>query len=345
MKAMVLAQTGRIEDRPLELREAPTPEPQRGQIRIRVTACGVCHTELDEIEGRLEARRPVIPGHEVVGRVDAVGPDIKTLRPGQRVGVAWIYSACGRCPACQAGNENLCAEFRGTGCDADGGYAEYMVVPEQSAYPIPEPFTDVQAAPLLCAGVVGYRALRLTNLRDGQTLGFFGFGASAHIVLQVARHRFPNSRFFVFTRPGQIEHQELAKELGADWAGATGTEPPAKLDVAIDTTPAWTPIVEAMRVLAPGGRLVINAIRKESRDKDALLGLDYTTHLWQEKEIKTVANVTRQDAREFLPLAAQVPIRPQIQEFTLEQANEALLLVKQGGTQGAAVLRIWDSGS
>lgn len=340
MKAMVLARTGPIENQPLELREVPTPEPGPGEIRIRITACGVCHTELDEIEGRLEARLPVIPGHEIVGQVDALGPGASRFQPGRRVGVAWIYSACGVCSRCRAGNENLCTQFRGTGCDADGGYAEYCVVPEDSAYPIPEPFSDVQAAPLLCAGVVGYRALRLTNLQDGRTLGFFGFGASAHILIQVARHKFPAARLFVFTRSGQTEHQEWAKSLGADWAGVTGETPPSPLDAAIDTTPAWTPIVEAMRVLAPGGRLVINAIRKESRDQEALLHLDYPTHLWREKEIKTVANVTRQDAREFLPLAAEIPIQPQVQEFTLEQANEALLFVKQGKTQGAAVLRL-----
>jgi len=340
MKAMVLARTGPIENQPLELREVPTPEPGPGEIRIRITACGVCHTELDEIEGRLEARLPVIPGHEIVGQVDALGPGASRFQPGRRVGVAWIYSACGVCSRCRAGNENLCTQFRGTGCDADGGYAEYCVVPEDSAYPIPEPFSDVQAAPLLCAGVVGYRALRLTNLQDGRTLGFFGFGASAHILIQVARHKFPAARLFVFTRSGQTEHQEWAKSLGADWAGVTGETPPSPLDAAIDTTPAWTPIVEAMRVLAPGGRLVINAIRKESRDQEALLHLDYPTHLWREKEIKTVANVTRQDAREFLPLAAEIPIQPQVQEFTLEQANETLLLVKQGKTQGAAVLRL-----
>lgn len=340
MKAMVLANTGPIEDRPLQLRELPVPEPGIGEIRIQVSACGVCHTELDEIEGRLEARLPVIPGHQIVGRVNAVGPGASRFTPGRRVGVAWIYSACGVCAFCRAGSENLCEQFRGTGCDADGGYAEYVVVPEESAYPIPDPFDDVQAAPLLCAGVVGYRALRLTNLQDGQALGFFGFGASAHIVLQAARHKFPAARLFVFTRAGQREHQELAKKLGADWVGVTGDTPPAMLDAAIDTTPAWTPIVEALRVLGPGGRLVINAIRKESRDQDALLRLDYPTHLWREKEIKTVANVTRRDAREFLPLAARTSIRPQVQEFALEQANEALLLVKQGRTQGAAVLKI-----
>jgi len=340
MKAMVLTRIGPIESGPLELKEVPTPAPQAGEIRIRISVCGVCHTDLDEAEGRLEARLPVIPGHQVVGHVETLGPGASAFKRNDRVGVAWIYSADGVCEFCRDGTENLCPQFRGTGCDANGGYAEYMVVPEASAYPIPDPFTDVEAAPLLCAGVVGYRALRLTNLKDGQALGFFGFGASAHLVLQVARHRFPNSRLFVFTRTGQTEHQRMAKELGADWVGATGDDPPVPLQAAIDTTPAWAPIVEAMRVLAPGGRLVINAIRKEAKDKDTLLRLDYATHLWREKEIKTTANVTRQDAREFLPLAAEIPIRPQVQEFPLEQANDALLLVKQGETQGAAVLRV-----
>jgi propanol-preferring alcohol dehydrogenase len=340
MKAMVLTQAAPIESRPLEMKEAPPPAPQAGEIRIKVSVCGVCHTDLDEAEGRLEARLPVIPGHQVVGHVEALGPGASAFQQDDRVGVAWIYSADGTCEFCRDGTENLCPQFRGTGCDANGGYAEFMVVPQASAYPIPEQFTDVQAAPLLCAGVIGYRALRLTNLKDGQVLGLFGFGASAHIVIQLVKHKYRDSQVFVFTRAGQKEHQEMAARLGADWVGATGDDPPAALHAAIDFTPAWSPILEAMRVLRPSGRLVINAIRKEAGDKDALLQLDYATHLWREKEIKTTANVTRQDAREFLPLAAQVPIRPQVQEFTLEQANDALLLVKQGKTQGAAVLRI-----
>jgi len=337
---MVLTKTGSLEDHPLQLREVVNPWPRAGEIRIQVAACGVCHTELDEIEGRLESRLPVIPGHQVIGRVDALGPRTTCFTVGQRVGVAWLYSSCGVCDFCLADQENLCEQFRGTGCHADGGYAEHMGAPEQSVYPIPESFSDVQAAPLLCAGVVGYRALRLTNLQDGQSLGFFGFGASAHIVLQAARHKFPKARLLVFTRAGQTEHQKLATNLGADWVGTTGETPPVPLDAAIDTTPAWTPIVEALRILRPGGRLVINAIRKESKDQDAWLRLDYATHLWREKEIKTVANVTRRDALEFLPLAAQAGIRPEVQEFALEQATEALSLVKRGATKGAAVLRI-----
>jgi propanol-preferring alcohol dehydrogenase len=345
MKAMVLTHPGPIAGRPLELKDVPTPAPQAGEVRIKITVCGVCHTDLDEAEGRLKTKLPVIPGHQIVGHIDTAGPGASRFRPGDRVGVAWIYSADGTCQFCRSGNENLCANFRGTGADADGGYAEYVVVPEASTYPIPEAFTDVQAAPLLCAGVIGYRALRLTNLQDGQALGFFGFGASAHILIQVVKHKFPHARVFVFTRPGQTGHQEMAKRLGAEWAGATGENPPVRLHAAIDFTPTWAPIIEALRVLEPGGRLVINAIRKEDRDKDALLRLDYATHLWREKEIKSTANVTRQDAREFLPLAAEIPIRPEVQEFPLEQANEALLLVKQGKTQGAAVLRISASAS
>ena len=345
MKAMVLTHTGPIATKPLEFKDVPTPQPQAGEVRVKITVCSVCHTDLDEAEGRLAARLPVIPGHQIVGHIDALGPGAGRVRHHDRVGIAWIYSADGTCEFCRAGNENLCARFRGTGCDADGGYAEYVVAPEDSVYPIPKAFTDVQAAPLLCAGVIGYRALRLTNLKDGQTIGLFGFGASAHILIQVVKHKFPHSQVFVFTRPGQMEHQEMAKRLGADWTGATGDDPPANLHAAIDFTPTWGPIAEAMRILTPGGRLVINAIRKEDRDKDALLHLDYATHLWREKEIKSTANVTRQDAREFLPLAAGIPIRPQVQEFPLEQANEALLLVKQGKTQGAAVLRIAESPS
>ena len=340
MKAQILKRIAPVEERPLELVELPIPEPGDRQILVKVLACGVCHTELDEIEGRLRPKLPIILGHEIVGRVEKLGPRVTKFKPGDRVGIAWINSACGSCRFCREGNENLCPEFKATGCDADGGYAEYTVVTEDFAYPIPDRFTDTEAAPLLCAGVIGYRALRLTGLRDGQVLGLYGFGASAHIVIQIVKHKYPNTRVFVFTRPGQKHHQELAKRLGADWVGATGDTPPEKLDCAIDTTPVWTPVVEALRVLQKGGRLVINAIRKEEHDKEVLLRLDYATHIWQEKEVKSVANVTRSDAEEFLPLAAEIPIRPEVQEFKLEEANHALVLLKQGKIKGAGVLRI-----
>jgi len=340
MKAQILKHTAPIDKMPLELVDIPTPQPKAGEILVKVAACGVCHTELDEIEGRLKPKLPVILGHEIVGRVEEPGAGATKFNIGDRVGIAWIHSACGKCHFCRGGEENLCPDFQGTGCQADGGYAQYMVVSEDFAYPIPERFTDSQAAPLLCAGAIGYRALKLTTLQDGQVLGLFGFGASAHIVIQMAKYKYPNGRVFVFTRPGQKEHQALAKKLGADWTGATGDTPPQKLNCAIDFTPAWSPIVAALKALENGGRLVINAIRKEERDKNSLLELDYSDHLWCEKKIKSVANITRQDAQEFLPLAARIPIIPEVQEFKLQEANQALILLKKGKIQGAAVLKI-----
>jgi propanol-preferring alcohol dehydrogenase len=257
---------------------------------------------------------------------------------GDRVGVGWIYSACGKCGFCLSGNENLCADFRATGRDADGGYAEYMTLPERFAYGIPDVFSDAEAAPLLCAGAIGYRSLRLTGIENGRSLGLTGFGASAHLVLKMARHRFPDSEVYVFAR--SEKEREFAVELGAVWAGDTQDESPRKLDAIIDTTPVWKPVVEAMKNLEPGGRLVINAIRKEDADKDYLLECDYTTHLWMEKEIKSVANVARRDVSEFLALAAEIPIKPEIQEFPLDGANEALVQLKQRKIRGAKVLRI-----
>jgi len=340
MKAQILKEASPIENRPLELVELPIPQPRATEILVRISVCGVCHTELDEIEGRLQPKLPVILGHEIVGKVESLGSSVTRFKVGDRVGVAWINSACGICSFCKQGNENLCPEFQSTGCNANGGYAQYTVVSEDFAYLIPDRFTDSQAAPLLCAGAIGYRALRLSAVGDGQVLGLFGFGASAHIVIQVAKYKYPNCKVFVFTRPGQKGHQDLARKLGADWVGVTGETPPAKLNGAIDFTPAWMPIVEALRVLEKGGRLVINAIRKQETDKDSLLGLDYSIHLWHEKEIKSAANITRKDAEEFLTLAAEIPIVPHVQEFKLEEANEALILLKQGKIQGAAVLRV-----
>jgi len=340
MKAMILKKAAPIEQKPLELEDLPIPQPGHKQIRVKISACGICHTELDEIEGRLQAKLPIILGHEIVGRVESLGSEAAKYKSGDRVGIAWINSACGKCYFCREGNENLCAEFQGTGCHANGGYSEYTVVSEDFAYSIPAGFSDSEAAPLLCAGAIGYRALKLANLQDGQTLGLFGFGASAHIVIQTAKNKYPNCKVFVFTRPQQKEHQNLARKLGADWVGATGDTPPEKPACAIDFTPAWKPVVEAMRVLEKGGRLVINAIRKEERDKETLLKLDYPAHLWLEKEIKSVANITRRDAEDFLPLAAEIPIVPEVQEFNLEEANEALILLKQGKIQGAGVLKM-----
>jgi len=322
---------------PLLLADVPTPEPCEREMLLRVSRCGVCHTELDEIEGRTPPPRlPVIPGHQVVGSVERIGPGAERFEPGDRVGVGWIYSSCGHCRFCKEGRENLCADFRATGRDADGGYAEYMVVHEDFAYRIPEEISDSQAAPLLCAGAIGYRSLRLAGLKDGNNLGLTGFGASGHLVLRMALHNFPRSKVFVFTRtPAE---RDFAIELGAHWAGDTFDEPPEKLDSIIDTTPAWRPVVEALRNLERGGRLVINAIRKEDRDRDSLISLDYARDLWMEKEIKSVANITRKDIEEFLPLASEIPLAPEVLEFPLEDANRALLEMKERKIRGAKVL-------
>jgi len=341
MRAMILERLGRIEDdpEPLRLVDLPDPEPGPGEVLIEVATCGVCHTELDEIEGRTPPPRlPVVLGHQAVGRVVDRGPGTSELAPGERVGVAWIHSACGACAHCLAGDENLCAGFRATGRDADGGYAELMTVPERFAHPIPDAFDDATAAPHLCAGAIGYRSLRLCGLADGQRLGLTGFGASGHLVLKMVRQRLPASPVYVFAR--SAAEREFARELGADWAGDTEDACPELLDAIIDTTPVWKPVVEALRNLAPGGRLVINAIRKEDSDKDHLLRLDYPAHLWMEKEIKSVANVALRDVREFLALAAEVPILPEVEEFPLADANRALVELKQRKIRGAKVLRV-----
>lgn len=339
MKAMVLSKLCdlKIGSRPLELAELPVPEPGNRDLLLKVSACGVCHTELDEIEGRTPPRLPVILGHQVVGRVVAAGSEAGLFNSGERVGVAWIFSACGACKFCLAGNENLCPMFTATGRDADGGYAQYMVIPEQFAYPIPESFSDAEAAPLLCAGAIGYRSLRLTGLENGQRLGLTGFGASGHLVLKMARFRYPETDIYVFAR--SAEERAFALELGAVWAGDGSEAAPDKLDAIIDTTPVWGPVVQALANLESGGRLVINAIRKEG-DKKSLLDLDYPAHLWQEKEIKSVANITRRDVSEFLSLAEAMRLKPEVQLFRLEQANEALLQLKTGRIRGAKVLII-----
>jgi propanol-preferring alcohol dehydrogenase len=341
MKAMVLRAVSDVSHNPdpLEPAELPLPRPGPSEVRIGVSVCAVCHTELDEIEGRTPPPRfPVVPGHQVVGLIEATGSAVRDLSPGDRVGIAWIYSACGRCSYCRSGRENLCAQFRATGRDADGGYAESMVVPAAFVHRIPAVFSDVEAAPLLCAGAIGYRSVRLAELKDGENLGLTGFGASAHLVLKMVRHRFPATNVFVFARSEQ--ERTFARELGAAWAGGIEEHPPELLHSVIDTTPVWKPIVEALKNLHPGGRLVINAIRKEEVDKTALLALDYPAHLWMEKDIRSVANVTRRDVREFLALAAEVPLKPETEEIPLADANRALRDLKQGRIKGAKVLRV-----
>ena len=331
MKAQVLQEIAPVENRPLRFLDVPVSVPGQGEVLLKVSACGVCHTELDEIEGRLTPGLPVIPGHEIIGTVAESGKGVTKFKVGDRAGIAWIYSACGECTFCKQGNENLCLKFKGTGCNADGGYAEYTVVSEEFAYPIPERFTDAQAAPLLCAGAIGYRDLKLSGIKPGQSLGLFGFGASAHIVIQVAVHW--NCNVYVFTR--SEAHRALAKRLGAVWAGNTEDEPPEKLNYTIDFTPVGETVPNALRVLEKGGRLIIAVIRKRTK----VPPLDYAALLWDEKEIKSVANITRSDAQEFLPLAAEIPILPEVQEFPLSEANDVLIMLKQGKVQGAAVLR------
>ena len=341
MKAMILRSLTDLskEHEPLEFSNLPDPVPGPRDLLLKVSACGVCHTELDEIEGRTPPPHlPVIPGHQVVGVVTSLGEQVNEYNPGDRVGVAWIYSSCGTCHHCREGNENLCSAFRATGRDVHGGYAEYMVVPANSAFPVPDQFTDAEAAPLLCAGAIGYRSLKLSGIKNGQNLGLTGFGASAHLVMKMARYRYPGSGIYVFAR--SKAEQEFALELGATWAGGTEDTPDLLLDVVIDTTPVWKPVVEALRILKPGGRLIINAIRKEEIDKDYLLKLDYAEHLWMEKEIKSVANVARSDVKEFLELAAEIPIKPEYQGYTLEEANIALMELKNRKIRGAKVLLI-----
>jgi propanol-preferring alcohol dehydrogenase len=341
MKAMVLKKITNLDENPtpLEMMDLPDPVPKEKEILIKVSACGVCHTELDEIEGRTPPTKfPIVLGHQVIGTVAKNGNGARCFKIGDRVGVAWIFSACGKCKFCRAGNENLCKDFMATGRDANGGYAEYMTISEEFAYPIPSVFSDMDAAPLLCAGAVGYRSLRLSDLKNGQNLGFTGFGASGHLVISLARHKFPESKMFVFAR--SAGERKFAEELGAVWTGDTAEASPEKLDALIDTTPVWKPIVEGMKNLQPGGRLVINAIRKLEADKDELLRLDYATHLWLEKEIKSVANVVRKDVDECLKLSAQIPLKPEYQEFPLEKANEALMELHKSKIRGAKVLRI-----
>ena len=319
-----------------------TPRVADDDILIRVSVCGVCRTDLDLVEGRLRASHyPLIPGHQVVGWIASVGAHVRDRREGDRVGVAWINHACGECRWCRRGEENLCPYFRATGCDADGGYAECVAAPAAFTYPLPAALDDEHAAPLLCAGAIGWRSLRLAELQDGDPLGLTGFGASAHLVLQLARHRYPKSPVYVFAR--SAGERDFARELGAAWAGDTADQPPAPLAAIIDTTPAWTPVVEALPRLMPGGRLVINAIRKIDVDRGELARIDYPTSLWMEREIKSVANVTRADVREMLDAAADMHLTPTVDVVPLAKANDALATLRAGrAIRGATVLRVSD---
>ena len=341
MRAMRIHRLGPISasGSPLQLDVIATPRPQNSEILIRVQACGVCHTELDELEGRAAPPvLPMIPGHQVVGTVIEEGPDCHLGLRGKRVGVAWILSACGTCKWCTSGRENLCPDFIACGKDAAGGYAEFMLAGEKFVHEIPAGIGDCEATPLLCAGAVGYRALSLCELSNGQALGLTGFGASGHLVLQMSKFLYPDSEIYVFARSGK--EREFAAKLGAHWTGDTPDRPPQFLDSIIDTTPAWLPVLSAMENLAPGGRLVINAIRKEAGDQKLLMQLDYERHLWKEKSIRSVANVTRKDVRDCLRLAAQIPLRPHVTEYSLDEANTAIIELKHGHIMGAKVLNL-----
>ena len=332
MKAMILKGNRNIEEEPLELVEVPDPSPGARQVRIKVSCCGICHTDLHIIEGELPSKKlPVIPGHQVVGTVDVLGKGATRFRLGDRAGVGWLYSSCGGCAFCMDGNENLCARAQFTGYDVDGGYAQYICVPEDSVFPIPKGFPDLQAAPLFCAGIIGFRALRLSGIKPGQNLGLFGFGASAHLVIQVARHW--DCRVYVFSR--SKAHRELAKKLGAVWAGRAEDDPPERLQGAIIFAPAGRLVPEGLRVLEKGGTLILAGIYMTPIPE-----LDYTKHLYYEKAMKSVTNFTKQDAQDFLTLAAEIPISTQAQAFGLGQANQALMLLKEGKIQGASELRI-----
>ena len=341
MKSMMLSKISdlKINHAPLDYIETEVPRIDKNEVLIKINACAVCHTELDEIEGRIQPiNLPVIPGHQIVGRIIEAGSEVKKLRIGDRVGIGWINAACGKCEYCKSGFENLCPNFIATGKDVNGGYAEYTKVNENYAAIIPEGFTDEEASPLLCAGAVGYRALKLSGIKNGMNLGFLGFGASNHLVLKIARAVFPDSKFFVFAR--SENERMLALRLGSYWSGDIKDIPPEKLNAVIDTTPVWMPVVEIMKNIKPGGRLVINNIRKENFDKGYILNLDYARDLWMEKEIKSVANVAFADIKEVLEIAARFNIKPEFQIYDLKEANTALYEVKNKKIEGAKVLKV-----
>lgn len=335
MRALRLRRQAPVEEAPLELEEVPRPEPGEGELLLRVRACGMCHTDLHLVEGDLELhRRPLIPGHQIVGEVVEAGPGVDGGRRGERVGVPWLSSSCGECELCEAGRENLCAEARFTGWDLDGGFAEFVVVPDAAAHPLPEEFSDAEAAPLLCAGIIGYRSLRLSEVEPGQRLGLFGFGASAHLAIQVARHW--DCEVHVFTRSD--EHRRLARELGAVWAGSARDEAPAPLDAAVSFAPVGWVAVEAMRMLRPAGTLAINAIHL-----DRVPEMDYREHLYGERTLRSVTNLTHRDAREFLELSGKIPVRTTVESFPPEEANEALQRMKASELEAAAALEFGSS--
>ncbi len=331
MIGMVLENPDNIENAPLKLKEIEIPEPSSGEILIKVSACGICHTDLHVIEGELPLKKlPIIPGHQIIGRVEKVGENVKKFKKGDRVGVAWLYSSCGKCKYCIKGMENLCDFPEFTGYTKDGGYAEYVVSREEFTYKIPDNFSDLDAAPLLCAGIIGYRSFKLSNVKEGENLGLYGFGASAHIVIQIAK--FYGCKVFVFSR--SEKHRKLAEELGADWVGTSTDNPPVELDSAIIFAPAGELYLSALKLLRKGG-----AVASAGIYMSPIPSFPYEL-LYNERIIRSVANSTREDALELLSLASKIPIKTRVEEFPLEAANLALQFLKKGGINGAGVLRI-----
>ena len=331
MKACLLAHPARVEMNPLKFVDVPTPEPGAGEVLVRVNCCGVCRTDLHVVEGELPQRKmPVIPGHQVVGVVEKLGPGTETLRIGARAGIAWLHRTDGTCQYCRSGAENLCDHPSFTGYTVDGGYAEYVVAPEDFVYAIPQGFADEQAAPLLCAGIIGFRSLRLSGIKPGGKLGFYGFGAAAHVAIQVARYW--NVEVYAMTR--DVRHQKLAMELGAKWAGGTFDQPPAELDAAIIFAPAGEIVPAALKALRKGGTVALGGIHMSP-----IPSFSYDL-LYQERMIRSVANNTRQDGRDFLRIAAEIPIRTRVQIFPLQDANRALNALKNDAILGEAVLQV-----
>ena len=329
---MVLDQSADADTGPLQRRDVPMPEPGPGQIRVRVRICGVCRTDLHIVEGDLPlVKRPIIPGHETVGIVDKAGTGVRSVKEGDRVGIAWLQNTCRECEFCRGGRENLCAKAVFSGYHVHGGYAEYALVPETFAYPIPPVFSDDEAAPLLCAGIIGYRALRLSGVQPGQRLGMYGFGASAHVTIQIAKHWGCS----VYVCSLREEHRALARELGAVWVGGATDTPPEKLHGAIVFAPAGEIVIPALRALERGGTVALAGIHMT-----AIPAIDYDRDLFGERTIRSVTANTRQDGLDLLRDAAAIPIRPRTQRFTLEEANQALQQLKAGSIKGAAVLKI-----
>ena len=331
MRAWVLKKPRPVGENPLEFVDLPIPNPGRGEIRLKVSTCGVCHTDLHTVEGELALPKlPLVPGHEIVGYVDSLGDGAKRFKKGERVGAFWLYSSCGECKFCKRGQENLCENARFTGLHEDGGYEEYMVADERFVYRIPDAFSDENAAPLLCAGIIGYRSLVLSEVKPGERLGLFGFGASAHIVIQIARYM--GCEVYVFSRSS--EHRALAERLGASWAGSATDNPPEKIDAGITFAPAGWIVKEGLRVMERGGTLAINAIHMSPIPK-----LDYGL-IYHERKVRSVANETRKDAEELLRLAGEIPIKTEVKTFDLEMANHTLNLLKDGKIDGAGVLKL-----